>query len=187
MKKFKFFLIISVVAMVFAAQSAMAWNIDLSDSATDPYSLELRFLLDDDETLDMIVYQFNVIPTDGFVSATHTVAGAGMFSLETVTNEDGKIGDWAAMTFTTATLTDDTLFGTIIFDYEVTAGVDVVWGYEHVDFGGGFPTLMTGVDLFEAGHLSYNGVVASAVPVPAAVWLLGSGLLGLAGLRRRKR
>lgn len=29
-------------------------------------------------------------------------------------------------------------------------------------------------------------VSASPVPVPAAVWLLGSGLLGLAGLRRRR-
>lgn len=28
---------------------------------------------------------------------------------------------------------------------------------------------------------------ASAVPVPAAVWFLGSGLAGLAGIRRRKR
>jgi hypothetical protein len=28
---------------------------------------------------------------------------------------------------------------------------------------------------------------ANPVPVPAAVWLLGSGLIGLVGLRRRKR
>ncbi|MDH3590183.1 MAG: VPLPA-CTERM sorting domain-containing protein, partial [Gammaproteobacteria bacterium] len=25
------------------------------------------------------------------------------------------------------------------------------------------------------------------VPVPAAVWLMGSGLLGLAGMRRRRK
>ena len=31
-----------------------------------------------------------------------------------------------------------------------------------------------------------NGTAPSAVPVPAAVWLLGSGLAGLAGLRRRQ-
>jgi hypothetical protein len=29
--------------------------------------------------------------------------------------------------------------------------------------------------------------VLSAVPVPAAVWLLGSGLIGLIGIRRRQR
>lgn len=35
------------------------------------------------------------------------------------------------------------------------------------------------------GDLSYN--VPAAVPLPAAVWLLGSGLLGLAGIGRRRR
>lgn len=35
----------------------------------------------------------------------------------------------------------------------------------------------------EAGTAS----VISAVPVPAAVWMLGSGLIGVLGLRRRKR
>lgn len=35
--------------------------------------------------------------------------------------------------------------------------------------------------------LSSNGLtIASAVPLPPAVWLLGSGLLGLAGIARRK-
>jgi len=35
------------------------------------------------------------------------------------------------------------------------------------------------------GKLSHVGVVGSPVPLPAAVWLLGSGLLGLVGIRRR--
>jgi hypothetical protein len=34
---------------------------------------------------------------------------------------------------------------------------------------------------------SLTGDVVSAVPVPAAVWLFGSGLIGLAGVARRKR
>ena len=34
-------------------------------------------------------------------------------------------------------------------------------------------------------YASLNGTV-SAVPVPAAIWLFGSGLLGLAGISRRK-
>jgi hypothetical protein len=34
--------------------------------------------------------------------------------------------------------------------------------------------------------LSANGVTISAVPIPAAVWLLASGLLGFAGVARRK-
>jgi len=39
--------------------------------------------------------------------------------------------------------------------------------------------------LSTAGILSYASV--SAVPVPAAVWLFGSGLLGLAGIARRRK
>ncbi|MFC1773858.1 VPLPA-CTERM sorting domain-containing protein [Pseudomonadota bacterium] len=32
-----------------------------------------------------------------------------------------------------------------------------------------------------------SGVVASAVPVPASIWLFGSGLLGLIGIAKRKK
>lgn len=40
------------------------------------------------------------------------------------------------------------------------------------------------VNLSSAGVLSFQGV--SSVPLPAAVWLLGSALLGLAGVGRRR-
>ncbi len=42
-----------------------------------------------------------------------------------------------------------------------------------------------GLSIWKEGTSSYFGT--SPVPVPAAVWLLGSGLLGLVGLRRRNR
>lgn len=37
------------------------------------------------------------------------------------------------------------------------------------------------------GHALVRGTSVSAVPVPAAVWLFGSGLIGLAGIARRKK
>jgi len=61
------------------------------------------------------------------------------------------------------------------------------------DFG--FPFfLSTGVsgnilgnwNLDNAGLLTFNGASVSAVPVPAAVWLFGSALVGLFGVGRRK-
>lgn len=36
------------------------------------------------------------------------------------------------------------------------------------------------------GNLTYTATAVSAVPVPAAVWLFGSALLGLAGIARRR-
>ena len=54
-------------------------------------------------------------------------------------------------------------------------------GAFHVN-GAGFTTVAYTVHL--EGHIT-DGV--SAVPVPAAVWLFGSGLLGLAGVARRRK
>jgi hypothetical protein len=41
--------------------------------------------------------------------------------------------------------------------------------------------------LSASGDLTYTIAGVSAVPLPAAIWLLGSGLLGLAGVSRRKK
>jgi len=50
---------------------------------------------------------------------------------------------------------------------------------------GDFNTLdLDGVDDLENKSLRFVGV--NIVPVPAAVWLFGSGLLGLIGIARRK-
>ncbi len=61
-------------------------------------------------------------------------------------------------------------------------------------FGSGFGTF-TGVQLQITGDNGMSGnynaapslIGVTAVPVPAAVWLFGSGLLGLVGVARRKK
>ncbi len=52
-------------------------------------------------------------------------------------------------------------------------------------------TCMTGHSVELVGYAGTMGAIPvslniSAVPVPAAVWLFGSGLLGLVGVARRK-
>lgn len=48
-------------------------------------------------------------------------------------------------------------------------------------------TLLDGEFNVIAGFIDSTGDAASVVPVPAAVWLFGSGLLGLVGVARRKQ
>ena len=60
-------------------------------------------------------------------------------------------------------------------------------GFQTATFQFISPTSLT--ELFETGgtkETSFSGSI-SAVPVPAAVWLFGSGLLGMAGIARRQR
>ncbi len=60
------------------------------------------------------------------------------------------------------------------YQHKVTG--DYIWKIE--DNGGGNPTDWDYNDL-------YAKASSSAVPIPAAVWLFGSGLLGLVGIRKK--
>ena len=59
-------------------------------------------------------------------------------------------------------------------------GIASITGFE--DTGGDFA-----LTLNQSGQAFSFSSSASVVPVPAAVWLFGSGLLGLVGIARRKR
>lgn len=53
------------------------------------------------------------------------------------------------------------------------------WSTEGLKNGGGNQP--------EVSHISFWSKVVTPVPVPAAVWLLGTGLVGLVGVRRKQR
>ncbi len=59
------------------------------------------------------------------------------------------------------------------------------WGGVYWDSVGFTPVQDIGTSATDSTPLGNNGPDYAAVPVPAAVWLLGSGLLGLIGIRRR--
>ena len=63
-----------------------------------------------------------------------------------------------------------------------------------VSSGGGSNALSSRAFIFNSLTLAADGTLSAAatgggseVPVPAAVWLLGSGLAGLAGIGRRRK
>jgi len=75
----------------------------------------------------------------------------------------------------------------------LTIGDDIYWSATELDadFAYGFVFTEGWLDVDEKAYelrawAVHSGDV-SAVPVPAAVWLFGSGLVGLAGIARRKK
>lgn len=75
-----------------------------------------------------------------------------------------------------------TIFGGNIFSSWLGTGNGVTFG-QHLDFYG---TIYALDDIHLADHARYN-YTPSAVPVPAAAWLFGSGLIGLVGIARRRK
>ena len=71
---------------------------------------------------------------------------------------------------------------------DLTGGAGT-WTGTVVNFGnvGAAWTAFDGTPYSEKFDITVNGVEAPPIPVPAAVWLFGSGLLGLVGVARRKK
>jgi hypothetical protein len=53
--------------------------------------------------------------------------------------------------------------------------------------GGQNQSYLLGSAVFNGGVLTITGNAAAPVPLPAAVWLFGSGLMGLVGVSRRRK
>jgi hypothetical protein len=138
-----------------------------------------------------------------------TPAGSGL-TLGTA-QAPGQIDNWIyfganGQHYTTQGLTVVSASGnTAVIDMN---GWTVAWGGYSYDMGqGADPTIICGVDCgagdsFSMTYLArvpsggfYNvlyqlhleGVIANPVPVPAAIWLFGSGFIGLAGIAARRK
>lgn len=88
--------------------------------------------------------------------------------------------------------------GTEVLDVIATApgGVTISQSFNYDNIGDEFQIAMLGSQfsglqsvLFSSQFIfpAYDNIEVSAVPIPAAVWLFGSGLLGLVGIARRKK
>ena len=70
-------------------------------------------------------------------------------------------------------------------------GIDHLLTY-HMNGLDGFDYLLAWEDLYGGGDQDFNDIIVgvkdvSAIPLPTAVWLFGSGLIGLVGMARRKK
>lgn len=118
-----------------------------------------------------------------------TLYGAGTHTISLDDSGTGGVGTAGqTMTFTVGA---GQLGGAIKFAWGSTTGIDVVnvWNVG-VDGSLTYATVPGMADgPFPGFHASFSGDAGtvSAVPVPAAVWLFGSGLVGLVGVARRKK
>lgn len=123
------------------------------------------------------------ITTDGFNPATQDIASASI----DLNMRDDKDWWWGG-TLEFATLTAG---GSTSAEFQVTSGTTTLTVTSLVslsDLGTLDVTLTATQGDFYFDDATLNAVEDHAVvPVPAAAWLFGSGLLGLVGVARRKR
>ena len=128
-------------------------------------------------------------PFFGFIWTAHngTTFGPGTYSFDTI----------EAGVYTNVVVGAGQVGGHILFDWNTTTNIDVVnvWDvagdtYTSTDVNAdadGLPGLAMIDGAFPGFAANFNFTAPAAVPVPAAVWLFGSGLLGLVGVARRKK
>ncbi len=152
--------------------------LDIQDFAGDSGATLTFMTFDIDSTAFTIVTDGAPIDIDDetftLTSTGSILGGLGMFS-GSFTVGGGLL---------TGTFSDLT-----VLDFGLDFGTDGTFGGDVLYTGGSLQGLLMGGRI--EGAFSTLGVVAklgevAVVPVPAAVWLFGSGLLGLVGIARRK-
>ena len=139
---------------------------------------------------------WGVASTNTFYGLLWTASGGTLYTAPgtyTISLDDSATGGVGTagqtMTFTVG---EGQVGGAIKFAWGSTTGIDVVnvWNV-NADGSLSYATVPGMIDGpfpgFQASFELTSPGLVSAVPVPAAVWLFGSGLLGLVGVARRKK
>jgi len=145
-------------------------------------------------TIDTVAGTFTLASTDTFFGLLWSTSGGtllpspGTYTHSTVDPAPAVSGG----SYTGITVGAGQLGGTIDFAWGATTGIDVVMVWDVV--GNTYTsTDWDGDGILGAGMIDgpFPGFSANfnmtTVPVPAAVWLFGSGLMGLVGVARRKK
>lgn len=151
-------------------------------------------------TIDLAAGTFTVASTDTWYGQNWSATGGTLFGPGTYTHSnvepacDGSTACGGSYTFTVGA---GQVGGVFDFAYSPNSGIDTVFvwnvstsggvtSYNSIDWDGDGISGGAWVEGFFPG-LSLSLNMTHPVPVPAAVWLFGSGLLGLVGLTRRNK
>jgi hypothetical protein len=140
-----------------------------------------------------VTYNFTVtdfVAYEGTPPPVASVTGSYTLDGSIVTQFDLTIGSRSYSAADVAIYDSDfhNVLGGTSNDSSIGWGTDDFW----LQWVPGYPTHFTDFAYTVAGvqdyYSSYTGSISLAeVPVPAAAWLMGSGLMGLAGLSRRRK
>lgn len=192
-------------AFASSTPSNISWNIVAGDNIVNGGSAtaagSLRFLTTSTfASASSIVYKSATMQTgtndianfQGYQVTDPTPAGTGCDTNPScvITNPSdpgfGAAGTWNINMGGTGTLDNaSTGFGSSLYFYYITGGGTTLSNASKTIFANA-----TGDgkwSLASNGTATYAIPGVSAVPVPAAAWLFGSGLVGLVGIARRKR
>lgn len=155
--------------------------------------------------VDLDAMTFGVASASLFFGAPWTASGGTLFSAGTYTvdvNGDGANAP-AGSELVTFTVGAGQMGGNINFAWTATTGIDVfiVWDLVPTGTPGSFSWVSSDIDGDDtpglgmvdgpfpgfSANFNFEAPAPSAVPVPAAAWLLGSGLMGLVGVARRRK
>ncbi len=160
--------------------------------------------------LSLNTYAATINGSFGIIGDLNAVGGTDLssvtgISLSKVWGTDGSLNDTSNVTFfstgaggTTASLTGATLpassFLTIEgWNFQLTTLNVIDQRSNLLSLKGSGSLSGNGYDTtnaiwsFSTGNMTSYNMTVSTVPLPAAVWLFGSGLLGLAGIARRRK
>lgn len=149
--------------------------------------------------IDTVAGTFSLSSTDPFFALNWSTSGGTLFGPGTYTVSTADPLPGVSGGNYTFTVGAGQLGGQIDFAWGGTTGIDVVMVWNVVSSGGNTTYTSTDWDSngtpgagmidgpFPGFSANFNMTHPTVIPVPAAVWLLGSGLLGLVGIARRKK
>ncbi|MHB8256710.1 MAG: VPLPA-CTERM sorting domain-containing protein [Acidiferrobacterales bacterium] len=130
---------------------------------------------------------FNAMAAPGFGPGT-TITGTGVLPASNYMKKGSEqigVVPVATTTWNTTTCSGATMGSNPSGCLPLIADTVVPTGYTPTQTGVGGSPMIAGP--FPGDNANFDITSMTVVPVPAAVWLLGSGLLGLVGVARRKR
>lgn len=141
------------------------------------------------------INSFTTLSTDGFASIGSSIFGGDAITIGAAGNSVFFVFDTSAVAVSNVTLSGRSNNAPVDIAAFDLNGSEVDFFQTDNNWTSAVSvsslTPISAIDVLllesEISSLSITYETVSAVPVPAAVWLFGSGLIGLAGVARRKR